>query len=141
MPRLSLKNVCWRLRSCRASYTDAKVGSKSRLKRFESIYMTALRALLGVKTTTPSQLCLVEIGMPPLLGIVKSRQKVFLNKMMAHRSELEEDPLMHVLNITKEGNKVMWTYLQSVMNGGDFVKEEIERLKRSVLFAKPEQTK
>ena len=111
------------------------------LKAVESMYMTAVRALLGVKTTTSSQLCLLEIGMPPLLGIVKSRQKEFLNKMMTHRSELEEDPLMHVLYITKEGNKVMWTYLQSVMNGGDFVKEEIERLKRSVLFAKPEQTK
>ena len=44
------------------------------LKMVEIMYMKAVKALLGVRITTPNDLCLIEGGLRPLSAIVKSRQ-------------------------------------------------------------------
>ena len=43
------------------------------LKMVETMYMKAVKALLGVRITTPNELCLIEAGIRPLTTIVKSR--------------------------------------------------------------------
>ena len=98
------------------------------MRSVESFYMKAVKALLlllllGVRITTPTNLCLIEAGIQPIKGIVKNRQKKFLNNIMSSRAHLdEEDPLMHILKRTRE---VMWAYIQSNIKGDEFVIDEL----------------
>ena len=102
------------------------------LKMVETVYMKAVKALLGVRITTPNDLCLVEGGFRPLSAIVKSRQHKFFKKMVAGRSEMTDDPFMHVFGVTRELNKPMWNYIESLLNINDFVTLEIAELKNSI---------
>ena len=72
------------------------------LRMVEIIYMKAVKAILGVRITTPNDLCLIEGGLRPLSAIVKSRQNKFFKKMLAARSEMDDDPFMHIFGVTLE---------------------------------------
>ena len=99
------------------------------LKVVEAMYMKAVKALLGVRITTPNALCLVEAGLRPLSAIVKARQKKFFTKMMESRSDMNDDPFMHVFNITRELNKPMWNYIEQIMDTDDFIAKELSDMK------------
>ena len=115
---------------------------KMSMKPVEAFYIKAVKALLGVRVTTPTSLCLIEAGLRPVKGVIKNRQKKFFNNMMDSRKDLEEeDPLMHILSRTRNDNRVMWTYIQSIITGGDFVADEINGLKDGVRTATPGMTK
>ena len=114
------------------------------LKAVATMYMKAVKALLGVRITTPNDLCLVEAGLKPVSAIVKSRQKKFLTKMMSSRSDMSDDPLMHCLNITQNLNKPMWKYIDGIFNGvnGDnFIAGEMTRMKERINNKPPTSTK
>ena len=102
------------------------------LKSAEVMYMRAVKALLGVRTTTPNDLCLIEGGLKPLRAIVKERQSKFFKKMLSSRSEMNDDPFMHVYGITRELNKSMWVYIDSVQNKDNFVADEIVKIKDNI---------
>jgi hypothetical protein len=105
---------------------------KVSLKPVETMYHSSVKALLGVRVTTPNHLCLIEAGFKPLSGMVKNRQKKFFEKM-ASRSDMHDDPFIHSMQITKDLNKPTWVYIESVVNGGgDFVSEEVECIKQSI---------
>ena len=99
------------------------------------MYMKAVRALLGVRATTPTNLCIVEGGLKPLESLVKQRQKKFFQKMMTARAELHEDPLMHAIGIAREHNKPVWSYVESVLSGDNFVEEELSNIKEAIQSA------
>ena len=111
------------------------------LKPVKVIYMKAVRALLGVRSTTPTDLCLLEGGLKSLDSLVKTRQKKFFTKMHEARSEMADDPLMHALHITKELHKPLWSYIESTMNGGNFIVDQLNLLKESIRNARPSATR
>ena len=43
------------------------------VSKVESVYMTAVKALLGVRVTTCNDICLVELGLPPVAAIIKDK--------------------------------------------------------------------
>ena len=114
---------------------------KVSLKPVEVMYMKAVRALLGVRATTPTNLCLLEGGFKPLESMVKTRQKKFFEKTTTARSEMTDDPLMHAINITKELHKPIWSYIESLLNGDNFVDDKINEIKESVRNANESATK
>ena len=103
--------------------------------------MRAIRALLGVRATTPKDLCLVEAGLSPISGIVRNRQKKFLKKLIEDRSALTDDPFMHAINITSQLNNPLWKYMEEIMNGGDFVADEFRATKERILNREPSATR
>ena len=111
------------------------------LKMVEVMYMKAVKALLGVRITTPNDLCLIEGGLRPLSAIVKSRQNKFFKKMLEARSEMDDDPFMHAFGITRDMNKTMWKYIENVMNTDDFVTNDIAKIKDSIENRPPTATK
>ena len=113
------------------------------LKMVEAMYMKAVKALLGVRITTPNDLCLVEAGLRPLSGIVKSRQKKFFSKMLEARSNMTDDPFIHVFGITQEMNSVMWRYIETITNSGDtdFIADELSVIKESIVNHPPSASK
>ena len=106
------------------------------LKKVETMYMKAVKAMLGVRITTPNELCLIEAGLRPLNAIVKTRQKKFLTKMLEERSDMVDDPFTHVFGITRDMNSTMWSYIESILSGDDFILDEITRIKQNIV-AKP----
>ena len=114
---------------------------KVSLKPVTAMYMKAVRALLGVRATTPTNLCLVEGGLKPLESLVKQRQKKFFHKMLTSRAELHEDPLMHTIDIAREHNKPVWSYVESVLNGDKFVEEELSNIREAIRSAPASSTK
>ena len=111
------------------------------LKPVEAMYMKAVKALLGVRITTPNHLCLVEAGLKPLKALIWSRQKKFLDKMHEKRSDLTDDPIMHALKIIREHHKPMKKYIESIINGNDFIAEEVEKIKEAINSAHHSATK
>ena len=65
-------------------------------------------------------------------ALVKARQIKFFKKMIAARSEMNDDPFMHAYGITQDMNKPMWQYIDRVMNTDDFVTDEIMRIKEKI---------
>ena len=109
-----------------------RLGSTYHCLHVETMYMKAVKALLGVRITTPNQLCLIEAGLKPLAAIVRARQKKFLDKMREKRGEMDDDPLIHALNIAQQHHKPMWKYIESTINGHDFVADEVSKIKDSI---------
>ena len=113
------------------------------LKMVEAMYMKAVKALLGVRITTPNDLCLVEAGLRPLSGIVKSRQQKFFLKMLETRSDMSDDPFIHAFGITREMNSVMWRYIETITSSGDtdFIADEVSKIKESIMDQPPTASK
>ena len=85
-------------------------------QKMEVIYMSAIRALLGVRRNTPNDICLIEAGMPSLSSLVKQKQQLFYKKMIFERNNMVDDPLMFMLDFTKNRNPKMYLYIENVMN-------------------------
>ena len=60
-------------------------------------YFSAIKLLLGVRTTTTNILCLVETGYPELESLIKKRRMTFIQKFI--RNSSGEEPLAHVLDL------------------------------------------
>ena len=81
------------------------------LKPIEKLYKWCIKQMLGVRKTTNNDICLVELGMPPLRALIKAKQRKFFNKMWLERNELDNDPLMHAMKITLSYNDYVSRYL------------------------------
>ena len=51
------------------------------LKPAVSLYMSTLKRLLGVRTQTPNDLCLMELDLPSMPALVTKRQREFFCRM------------------------------------------------------------
>ena len=47
------------------------------IKPMENLYNMCIKHLLGVRKTTNTDLCMIELGFPPLKSLVKQRQRKF----------------------------------------------------------------
>ena len=60
-------------------------------------YMSAVKALLGVRLSTPNTLCLLEAGLSEVSSIIKQRQTTFMKRFMAKTTG--EEPLSQALQL------------------------------------------
>ena len=80
-----------------------------------TMYMSAIQSVLNVRQSTANNLCLMELGIPPIDYAVKQRQQNFFKKISKEHRNVAEDPLTFVLDLTKQ-NVSTPTYIKSVMN-------------------------
>ncbi len=100
-------------------------------KPIESLYMKGVKALLGVRSSTPDNLCLLEAGLPPLHSLVHQAQGRFFRKMM-HRMDLEDDPIGHILRLIEREDPWMWERIKEVRLVDDHVKVGMKSLHDAV---------
>ena len=93
------------------------------LRPMETMYISAIKALLGVRKGIPTKICLIEAGMLPLKSLVQQKQHAFLNKMVDERAALDNDPLMFALRLTESRNPKTSQYINEVMNNFDAVSD------------------
>ena len=77
------------------------------LKDVEKLYVGAIKNLLAVRVTTPSDLCLIELGYPPLRALVRRRQQQFFSRMMSDRRHMTDDTLMFAIDLTQTHSEKM----------------------------------
>ena len=61
------------------------------LKPVEQLYCGSIKALLGVRSTTCNDLCLLELGMPSLQDYVNQKQRDFFQKLKNERVGRQDD--------------------------------------------------
>ena len=98
-----------------------------------SMYMKAIKMMLGVRQSTPNDTCLIEAGYPSLEAAVRQRQRKFLKQMTDERKDLNDDPLMFTLDLTERENVSMHRYLSGVLGEeGDIVENDIRLRKERI---------
>lgn len=78
--------------------------------------MGCVKALLGVRKTTPSDLCLVEAGIPTLIERVTTIQQSCFTKLLHERAGMIDDPFIHVWTLVSNARTPCARYVNYVIN-------------------------
>ena len=103
------------LYSCESWLTD-------NLSSISKMYMAAVKMLLGVRTTTPNMICLLEIGLPELKSTVLKKQGDFLRKFRQRSSG--DEPLAQILRLCE--NDGMAGMALRLQNAADSATDPVE---------------
>ena len=87
----------------------------------EVTYRSLVKTLLGVRTTTANDLCLMEMDYSSAEARVREVQRKFLIKILTQRNSMVDDPFIHIWNICKSENTRAYQYFDSVMRGNDHI--------------------
>ena len=109
---------------------EAWLGSKPR--EMDSMYLEAIKLLLGVRISTKTDVALLEAGYPSLEAAVHDRQKAFLTKMIRERQDMTDDPLMFALELTRQDNKKVNLYIYDVLGSADIIGDDIHQRQQHV---------
>ena len=103
------------------------------IKPMENLYNMCLKHLLGVRKNTNNDLCMIELGCPPLKALVKERQAKFFNFMRFDRRNMVDDPLNLMLSLTMDTNISTGRYIKSIVENEDnYVVEASNKLVQNV---------
>ena len=109
------------LYACESWLTDG-------LKAVNQHYMAAIKQLLGVRSTTPHVLCLLEAGLPDLIGTITKRRCNFMTAFVQRSSQ--DEPLSQVLELCRRENTDMYQRLTAAQSYfGDPVLHSLQKLK------------
>ena len=82
-----------------------------------TLYIAAIKALLGVRPAVPNDLCLAEIGAPTLQSLVMHRQAAFLRRVSNDPSRAGgDDPLTHVISLVHAGDRKTSRILSNLLS-------------------------
>ena len=96
-------------------------------------YLEIVKALLGVRTSTPNDTCLIELGLPSVTARVKAAQQRFIHKLIQERQGLTDDPFMAVWNLCSKANTKGARYLRDIMSHADHTKLDLESRRQKIL--------
>ena len=103
------------------------------LSELQTLYMSAIKCMLHVRTTAPNDLCLLELDMPSLKAVVKDRQTKFYKRIVEARREMDDDPFNFAIALARENNLKCWQLIRSIMDDEtNVISNDIECRKRSV---------
>ena len=107
----------------------------------KTMYMKAIKMLLGVRHSTTNELCLIESGYPSLEATIRQRQRRFFERMRDERSEMNDDPLMFALQLTESDNKVLHKYISGVLEeAGDIIENDVAKRKEDISVSERTKT-
>ena len=86
------------------------------IKPIEKQYKWCIKQLLGVRKTTNNDMCMVELGLPPMRALIRSRQKKFFQKMWRERNTMVDDPLIHAMRIVLGYNDSVSRYIRNLIS-------------------------
>ena len=109
---------------------EAWLGTKPD-RSLKSMYIKAIKMLLGVRRSTTNDAVLIEAGYPDFEALVRSRQKRFLEKM-GERIDVTNDPLMFTLSLTHRENPVVSRYINGVMEEVDILASDLRVRKEKI---------
>ena len=90
------------------------------------------KMLLGVRPTTVNDLCLVELGLPPLQALVRHKQKLFFRKMFEERQTMDDDPFMFAMKLTRTNNMRMARCIAAVLGDVNHIGISLNSIKEKI---------
>ena len=103
------------------------------LRPVERLYNWGIKQLLGVRMTTCTDLCYVELGYPPLKYLVKAKQRKFFSKLWNERRGMDDDPWTHAAKITLATNTLTARHIKGLIEERcDDVQIGLEYIKRVI---------
>ena len=97
-------------------------------------YKWCVKQVLGVRKTTNNDVCMVELGVPPVKALIKAKQRKFFTKMWRERNAMTDDPLAHAMRIVMEYNDNVSRYIRDMTSDyTDDVEEAQTVLKQNLL--------
>ena len=133
----------YKLKVFRAALTSSLLYSSeswltSNVKCIETLYNRMVRILLGVRSNTPIQLCLVEIGLNTITYELDNKTKNFLNSKFCNVDV--EEPFHVVFDICRRNNTPGYRFLSKYMQG-DIVSDSLGKIKEIILNKPYDATK
>ena len=95
-------------------------------------YLSCIKTLLGVRPSTPNDLCLIESGYLTLSGLIKDIQFKFFTKMMRQRADMNDDPFMFVWELAKDARTPCARYVNKLLENENPVAAERDKLTQRV---------
>mgnify|MGYP001551171155 CR=1 FL=1 len=97
------------------------------------MYAACVKNLLGVRKTTATDLCLIEVGIPSLVQYVRSAQKNYILKLIEERATMPDDPFNLALGIAQESRCPAARYISSLetFNPDDETAAMLNRVRQS----------
>ena len=94
--------------------------------------MKVIKSLLGVRTTTCNDLCLLEVGMPPLKALIAKRRATYLQSKFENLHD--DDPLKFAFHLAKSGKTHSTRIIDTAMKLKlpEIIKNENNILRRKV---------
>ena len=103
------------------------------IRPVETMYLSAIKQLLGVRTTTPNATSLLECNMPPLNALLAQKQYNFFKKALDKRVDMEnEDPFMFVWSLLKRYNNPHAQKVNIILQDSDHIEKSMTDLRRTV---------
>ena len=100
----------------------------------EKQYKWCIKQLLGVRKTTTNDICMVELGLPPLKALVISRQRNFFKKMWLERNGMDDDPLIYGMQLLFRYNDAVSRLVRGfTMNDTNDIENAINKLKTNII--------
>ena len=105
----------------------------SQIHIMNQLYVAAIKALLVVRRTMPNLLCLLELGYPPLVDLVKQKQKQFFQKIVSDRNEMKDDPFIFCIDLAISNKTSQGLYIKQLLGATcDYKQNGLERIKTEV---------
>lgn len=103
------------------------------MKPMNKLYLWSIKQLLGVRKTTITSVCLLELGLAEFHSFVKSKQRKFLSQAWADRSDMVDDPLAYVMKLCFDNNTPSSRYIRDIIdNDIDDIAQSLEKLKNEI---------
>ena len=104
------------------------------LRPIEKLYNWGIKQLLGVRVTTCTEMCYMELGYPSLKALIQAKQRKFFQLLWGERHGSLDDPWTHAVRLTLASNTSTGRYINSLIhNSVDDVKLSIETLKSNII--------
>lgn len=84
------------------------------LKPLESLYIRAVKCLLNVRTTTCTDICLLELNYPSFSAFLEKRRSDYLKRKIPALQE--DDPLKLALDLSRDANTSVYQKLMDSYN-------------------------
>ena len=82
----------------------------------EVTYRSLIKSLLGVRISTPNDICHVELDCPSAEAMVMDIQRKFLSRILKERARMTDDPFMHVWSICSLANTKAIKYYKGILD-------------------------
>ena len=104
------------------------------LRPIEKLYNWGIKQLLGVRVTTCTEMCYVELGYPSLKALIQAKQRKFFQSLWDERHDSHDDPWTHAVRLTLASNTPTGRHIDGLIhNAVDDVKLNIETLRSNIV--------
>ena len=98
---------------------SSKTWFHDRYGKLNTVYMSAVKALLGVRASCHNISALIDSGLSNLSALIKERQYKFYKKLINSREHMTDDPFMHMLKTARENRSPAARYLDNLLKATD----------------------